>query len=156
MRAFMTIKFDREVIEDSHYISPGSFEVIAAGKSYSFDFFESSGTIDKQNPKLVHFELRDEDTSTFPEIEELRKHLHEITAFPECYVYTGEPGEDPELIPVAVKKFCIVDYDPNRTVFPKNTEYITCSTIGSRKCPVEIYYSFSKKLLASCKSFPQE
>ena len=149
MRCYMTIEFDRPVIAGNHYISPGSYEVIADGKNYRFDFNESSGYIDQNNPKLVHFELRDEDDITFPEINILRKKLHKITEFVECYVYVGETEEDPEINPVAVKTFCITVHRPG-TRKPNNTKFIRCE-----KNMDEIAYIFTKELLKTCVNFPQ-
>lgn len=157
MRAYVTLQFDRPVIKNYHYISPGSYEVIAAGKNYQFDFNECESYgyswIDGKDSTLVHFELRDEDYDTFPEIKELREHLHEITEIVECYVYTGEVNKDQDINVVAIKEFSILDYNPNRTEFPEDTEFIVCKSPDESRSPKEILYSFTNKLLSTCACF---
>jgi hypothetical protein len=127
MRAYITLQMDRPIDSDKHYISPGGYEVMAGGKNYQFDFNESYGSIDKERPDVISFELRDEDYDSFPDIKELREHLHEITELVECYVYTGENGE-PEINPLKILSFCISDSGTGkRSNLPESTEYITCT-----------------------------
>ena len=112
MRAYLSIKMDRPIISGIHYISPGGYEVTANGKTYCFDFNESYGSIDKNDSSIIHFELRDEDYSTFPEIMELRRNLRKITMINEVYMYTGELN-DPEIYPVKLLNFTIEDINSN-------------------------------------------
>lgn len=122
MRMIMSVEFDRSATRE-HYISPGGYEVIAAGKNYQFDFLESIGMIDKKNPKVIHFECNYADLDSFPEMEELKKHLHEITDFIEFYVYTGE-YDDPEIIPVKAMAVCIETTDAEYIVPETETDFI--------------------------------
>lgn len=150
MRAYLTLQFDRPVIKNYHYISPGGYEVKAANQKYQFDFNESYGYIDDKDPTIVHFELRDEDYASFPEIEELRHHLHEIDEIIECYIYTGEINEDPEIHVVAIKEFVISDHNPDQMELPNSTEFVKCTSSDERTLTSEITYTFTDKLLSTC------
>lgn len=149
MRAYVTFKFDRAVKKDYHYLSPGGFEVVAGSKDYQFDFLESVGIIDNENPTLVHFELWDLDTDSFPESKELRNHLHEITELKECYCYTGE-SNDPEINCIGVEKFAIIDYGKGQKSAQENTKFINICCVNKNDfwC---FSYEFSRNLLKTCK-----
>lgn len=149
MRAYLSVMFDRPVVSGRHYISPGGYEVRTKdGKTYQFDFNESNGGIDDKNPAILHFELRDEDDDTFPLIQELRHHIHEVTEFTECYMYTGEPDEE-EIYPVRILEFVIEDYQTEFADIPKSTEFVTVRA-DKDKDGCLYTYIFTKKLLNTC------
>ena len=146
MRAYITIQMDRPILKDEHYISIGGYQVTANNKQYSFDFNEYYGYIDKDNPDIIHFRLRDEDYDTFPEIKELRDHLHEITNIDEFYIYTGETYE-PEIIPVKLLEFIIIDSNIKcKEDYPQDSEFVNCKVESNA-----IIYTFTEKLLNTCK-----
>lgn len=152
MRAYLSLKMDRPIDLDAHYISPGGYHVIAGEKEYGFDFNLSFGNIDDDDPTVIHFELRDADTDTFPEIGEMRKHLHEVNKFDECYVYTGEQGE-PEIHPVKILEFIIEDSGEGKRECPPDSEFVTCNMVTDDDGYI-ITYTFTEKLLGTVEDFP--
>lgn len=133
MKAHMIIEFDRPVIEDYHYIMLGGYEVVAAGKSYQFDFLDTYGCIDHMHPKCVVFQEGTADLESFPEMVELKKHLHEITAVNEFFVYTGE-NTDPEINPVMVRNFLIETLDEEGIIPETETDFIITKRCGDFVC----------------------
>lgn len=102
-----TMKMDRAIDKDKHYISPGGYE--CNGKC--FDFNESAGYIDEEKPDHVRFELRDYDDSLGEEDKETLVTPRDIKkGFEEFYVYTGEENA-PEINPVEVTDFEFEFYD---------------------------------------------
>lgn len=98
-RMVMDIKFDRKIDSNKHYISPGGHSFKCKGKTYSFDFMDYVGNVDKDDPTILHAEVDhlDKDYST-----DLSKfNSKKIEAIEEFYIYTGEE-EDPEINPVEV------------------------------------------------------
>lgn len=120
MRMYLTTEFDRPVDKNKHYLSPGGYEAVINEKAFGFDFNESSGTIDKENPAVVHWKLRDLDTESFPESEILEKHADEISAITECFVYTGEDDE-PEIY---LKKVLSMAFDIDGRLIEIPTEIL--------------------------------
>lgn len=87
MRLSLSILFDRPMNQYHNIPSPGGYEVKTAdGNTYGFDFNESAGGISSENPRVVEWLLRDEDLTTFPEIQELRTKLPSIREITECYL----------------------------------------------------------------------
>lgn len=126
MQAKISIKMDRPYESGKHYLDVGGFEVVAGGKNYSFDFKDSELYVRDGDPSIIDWYLRNEDKGEFPETEELRKHLHEITEIVEAFVYTGEKGE-PEIHPKELLSFRITDSGAGkRTSFPKSTKNVKC------------------------------
>lgn len=150
MKAYITIKMDRPIERDRHYISPGGYAVTAAGKYYEFDFCESYGWIDENDNTIIHFELRSEDMDEFPQIEELRKHLNEITEINECFVYTGEDG-DPEIAPIELIEFIIVDSGIEELEKDLESSDLVKCTVHKTNNDWTIDYELTDKLLKSYK-----
>jgi hypothetical protein len=149
MRAYISILFDRP-IKTSDYISPGGYEVEVKGKRYQFDFNESCGGVDENNPCIASFELRDEDRVSFSEIDQFRQHIHEIDKITECYVYTGENVND-TLKPIKLLSFSISDSGMEYRKNPESTEFVTCETYNG---DIGITtFTFTRKLLDTCESF---
>ena len=150
MKAYIDIKFDREIDKDVHYISPGGYEVNEGDKTYAFDFNEFEGVIDKNDATILHCYLRDEDIDSYPDIEELKKHFAEITELTECFVYTGEDG-DPEIVPTRVEAFAIESWCLDVKTIPADTEFVTCKKVSEVLWDEVLYpvvqYSFTRKLL---------
>ena len=94
MRMYISLLMDRPIDKEKHYISPGGYEFNFNGKNISFDFCMSSGTICK-NPRMIEFELRELDLTTFPESEKLlnKSCLKNVRKIEEFYIYTGEDNE---------------------------------------------------------------
>lgn len=151
MRAYISIKMDRPIDKDRHYISPGGYEVKTAdGTSIQFDFNESYGGINKEDPTVVDFELRDEDTDCFPMMKDLLRLLPSVTELVECYIYTGEDGE-PEIRPEKIVGFAIEGWSPDVMEKPEDTEFVTCEVMGKTDGePPIIMYSFTQKLIDTC------
>lgn len=154
MRAYLSVQFDKPIKKDCYYISPGSYAVqTESGTEYLFDFFETEGWTDKENPTIVHFIIKDEDYDTFPDTVEFKKHIHEITRFDECYIHIETNGESSEITPVEVLEFTIKDWVEGKPVKVESTEFVTVreekETGGSA-----LTCTFTKKLLATCEIFP--
>lgn len=102
MRMYATIKFDRKIIPDHHYIVPGGYSMTANGKEYEFDFHSTTTVPVSNNSNLLQCEMRDLDLETFPEaagFESVCNHLEKINEF---FIYTGEKG-DPEIKPIELQ-----------------------------------------------------
>lgn len=117
----ISVKMDRPINPDVHYISPGGYELMFVnGESIAFDFSESYGKIDKADPSVIHFSLFDLDTASFPESKILGKKLllFKVTKIVECYIYTGEDNEDAPINPLEIKEmyFEISHNAPTTTV----------------------------------------
>lgn len=149
MRAMLTVVMDR-AISKKHYISPGGYYVKIKEKKYGFDFNESCGWVDANESNVIHFELKNEDCETFPEINELRKRINMIDAFEECYIYTGEI-EDLEINPINIREFIIEEYNEELRNVPISTEFIKCETFDATSRYIR--YVFTRKLLDTCKFF---
>ena len=149
MRAYIQIKMDRPVDLDKHYLSPGGYEVVIEGKSYGFDFIEATGSISDEDPTVVSFELRDEDRSTFPEIDEMREKIHLIMEFPECYIYTGE-RDDPEINCVKIVSFSIMDSGSGIKQSPESNGFVEIEHFQSKYDWCTIFH-FTDKLLETIK-----
>lgn len=87
MRLYLSIFFDRDMSKYNVAPSPGGYEVRTTdGKTYGFDFHETDGWVDTENPKIMHWRCKDEDIDSFPEIEELRHKLTTIESIEDCYI----------------------------------------------------------------------
>lgn len=144
MRAYLRIQFDRPITEE-HIITPGGYEVVAGGRSYQFDFCSTNWGVDPKAPDTATFYLREEDTESFPEIQELKQHLSEIIRIEECYVHTGE-AEDPGILPVKLLDFVIETASSGKLPVCKDTEEIHHERFSIRKGWI-MQYRFTKKLL---------
>ena len=119
-RMYITLKMDRDIQIPEHYVSVGGYELsFANGESVGFDFYESCGSVDPYDKSVIHFELRDLDTDSFPESEKLVRLLltSKVKELVECYVYTGEERES-EINPSAITEmwFNIVKEDTSTVV----------------------------------------
>lgn len=107
-----TVRFDRKIEKDKHYISPGGYSV--NGKR--FDFCAYEGCIDNEDPTLLHATVHDFDEEFFNESNENAKELTAsdfLQSFDEFYIYTGESNE-PEIIPKEILSLTIYyDYGKN-------------------------------------------
>lgn len=154
MKAYLTLEFDRPIIKDKHCISPGGYEIrVKDGTLYPFDFCEYYGFIDDKDSTTINFELRNEDEDSFPDIQNLKEHIHEIVEFTECSVYTGETDEE-ELRPVKIREFIIQDYQPIVTDMPnikskESTEFIVVK-MDKDNGGILYTYVFTEKLLNTC------
>ena len=95
MRMYASIKFDRIIIPEEHYISPGGYEMKAAGRWYHFDFCDFMGKRDEEDPAVLHCEMRNLDTSTFPESIDFEKVCDQVEEISEFFVFTGEYDDSP-------------------------------------------------------------
>lgn len=125
MRLYIAVKFDSNMADQEILPSPGGFEVTTKnGKSYEFDFYDSEGWVDNKDPNTVCYCLRDEDLSAFPEIEEMREHLGEITKINECYMDTECYEDDFNPKPVKLIEFCIESTIADSKDIPRSTKFI--------------------------------
>ena len=148
MRAYHSLQFDRPVDTKKHYLSPGGYEVEVNGDTYQFDFLETSGNVDNTDPTIVHFLLKELDTDTFPESEEFRAHIHEITKLCECYCYTGE-YDDPPINCIRIVSFTIIDYGNGKREPKSSTPFVDVECFNTESY-WEFTYRFTDKLLKTC------
>ena len=110
-KMFGSLKFDREIDKNKHYFSPGGYEFIFNGQEVMFDFCHYEGSVDKDDPKILHFEVTEPDVDSFPDLKHLEaddfRYLDKITEF---FVYTGEYDET-EINPVAITQLGIEAYN---------------------------------------------
>lgn len=129
IRAYTQLLMDRPIRKGAggHYISPGGYEfTFADGKTYRFDFNESSGTVSNDS-RIVNFELRNFDTSLRPDgtTEDafyrsfFESAHHPVTRINEFFVYTGEYDE-PEIHVKAVNSFLLELVDDTGSICYKN------------------------------------
>lgn len=101
------VVFDK-IITSKHYISPGSYTIESDGKTYKFDFFQSTR---ENNGKIGHFIVTDYDKeySYCEETDEsacltYKDFLH--GRFKEFFIYTGE-CDDPKITPIRVENLIL-------------------------------------------------
>lgn len=100
----MDIKFDRPIDTDKHYISPGGYVFVSEGKVYQFDFMDYEGSVNKDDPTILHAEVYTLDRNYSDDLSKFNSDgLEKIEDF---YIYTGE-GDDPEINPVKVLSLSI-------------------------------------------------
>lgn len=94
----LNILMNRPITEED-YIVPGGFEFTykipkSPAKTFQFDFTNSSGDTNKDNPAIYEAYMENVDYDSFPELEDLDSDmLCNIIDIPELFVYTGEKGE---------------------------------------------------------------
>lgn len=101
---FFDVLFDRNVIRGHHYVSPGGYTFVSGGKSYRFDFLNTEGWIDEDDPRLIHFHVFDFDETYGDPDADLSCGVDKIEDF---YIHTGD-YDDPELNPILVRNLVIV------------------------------------------------
>lgn len=104
------VQFDRPIIADKHYISPGGYAIKKNGKIINFDFTEYAGNISTKDPTILHCEVNDLDKESFPEAEKLTVKDFLLNPWNEFFIYTGE-DEEPEINPVKIKGLTLIFSD---------------------------------------------
>lgn len=99
-----TVTMDRPIEKGKHYLDPGGYEVVINGKTVEFDFENSVGSVDPENPCKITFTTERLDLSCFPEAKMLmdKENVRAISRIEDFYVYTGEKNEDPEINVVSI------------------------------------------------------
>lgn len=116
----LSILMNRPITE-SDYISPGGFEFTykiprQLAKTIQFDFTNSSGSVNKDNPAAYEAYMEHADYDAFPELNNLDSDaLWNIIDIPELFVFTGEKGET-DLAPVKALSCSITATLENGTV----------------------------------------
>ncbi len=89
------IRFNRKLTKED-YVIPGGYEMVFFGRSVQFDFQDYCGTIDNDDPTVLHCEM---EHPIFFEFEDFRTitdlDLYNISEVIECYVYIGEECNPP-------------------------------------------------------------
>lgn len=144
IRALISIKMDRPINPDSHYISPGGYAVKTKNKLVDFDFEDYQGTIDANDPSILHCELKNfySDNGGCDNKDFVFKILPYVTSIVDCFVYTGEPGKDPEINVEKLLSFTLIsEYDDGFKA--KSTEWLDI-----RIYPDEMQFKFTDKAIA--------
>lgn len=88
---YADVQFSRYINKETDYISPGAFEIESNGRRYSFDFEDYDGTIDKEDPSVLHIHLEYPDEECFKDLADITENtLRGITKFTEFFIYIGE------------------------------------------------------------------
>ena len=118
MKLEVTIKFDREIVPDKYYISPGSCEMtFDNGVTTRFDFMDTIGAICEYDNTQALFECSGLDTESFPESEFLKTFNGSVTKIGEVFIYTGE-DDDPEINPVELVEMRLINDNEEVISFP--------------------------------------
>ena len=92
----MDIRFNRKLTK-ADYVVPGGYEMVFGGRIISFDFMDCYGSIDDDDPTILHCEMEHPDFSAFEDFRNVSfEDLRNVSEIVECYVYIGEEC-DPEL-----------------------------------------------------------
>lgn len=119
MKLEITIKFDREIVPDKYYISPGSCEMtFNNGITTRFDFMDTVGAICEYDTTQALFECYNLDLESFPESEFLGTFNGSVTKINEVFIYTGD-DEDPEINPVEVVEMRLFNDNDEMITFPE-------------------------------------
>ena len=109
MYAQITLKMDRPIDKNKHYISPGGYEVTLKDSStIAFDFCDSEGYIDELDPSIITFDLHADDYDAFSDMTTLLDRYREIKSLSECYIHTGEHN-DPEINVERIINFTLIE-----------------------------------------------
>ena len=109
----MDIRFNRKLTKND-YVVPGGYEMVFGDRSIQFDFQNYYGSINEDNPTILHCEMEHPDFSSFEEFRSVSADdLRNISEIVECYVYIGDEC-DPELkeIEILAITFWPADGDP--------------------------------------------
>ena len=120
-RMFLTLKMDRLINTDKHFLFPGGYELrFGNGKTVAFDFIESYGNVNKVDKSVVQFELSNLDIASFPEAVKLADYLvgSKVAEIVECYIDIDEEDGNEEINPLAITEmfFLISDGENEITV----------------------------------------
>lgn len=86
----MDIRFNRKLTKDD-YVVPGGYEMVFGDRSIQFDFQNYNGSINEDNPTILHCEMEHPDFSSFEEFRSVSADdLRNISEIVECYVYIGD------------------------------------------------------------------
>ena len=97
----LDIRFNRKLTKDD-YVVPGGYEMVFGDRSIQFDFQNYNGSINEDNPTILHCEMEHPDFSSFEEFRSVSADdLRNISEIVECYVYIGDEC-DPELKEVEI------------------------------------------------------
>lgn len=119
MKLEAIIKFDREIVPDKYYISPGGYEMtFSNGVTTRFDFMDTIGAICEYDNTQALFECSELDVDVFPESEFLKTFNGSVTKIEEVFVYTGEE-DDPEINPVEVVEMRLFNDNDEMITFPE-------------------------------------
>lgn len=106
-RLYQSIRFDRPIEKDKHYISPGGYDIRFQAENgeeidIQFDFEDYEGSISDKDPHVLECVQKNPDYSVFSEIYYITEYmLRHIVSVSEWFIYTGEDDE-PEIIPVEI------------------------------------------------------
>ena len=109
----MDIRFNRKLTK-ADYVVPGGYEMVFGDRRIQFDFQNYYGSINEDNPTILHCEMEHPDFSSFEEFRSVSADdLRNISEIVECYVYIGDEC-DPELkeIEILAVTFWPADGDP--------------------------------------------
>ena len=97
----MDIRFNRKLTKND-YVVPGGYEMVFGDRSIQFDFQDYYGSINDDNPTVLHCEMEHPDFSSFEDFRSVSADdLRNISEIVECYVYIGDEC-DPELKEVEI------------------------------------------------------
>ena len=95
--------FDHKINKNIHTISPKSYEIKVKGKTIQFDFMDYIGTIDGNNPIILHVKHENLDTVSFMGAQKINATDLMFAIFTEFGIDVYAENESDIIIPTTVK-----------------------------------------------------
>lgn len=107
-RLYQRIRFNRPVVKDKDYVSPGGYELEMEKENgekvvVSFDFEDYEGGNSEEDPTVIEVMQKNPDYSAFEELNQVTDYmLRHVTRCVEWFIYTGEKCENEDFHPVEI------------------------------------------------------
>lgn len=107
-RLYQNIRFNRPIVKDKDYFSPGGYELEMEKESgervsISFDFEDFEGGVSTDDPTIVESMQKNPDYREYEELNQVTPYmLRHITKCMEWFIYTGEACENEDFHPVEI------------------------------------------------------
>ena len=113
-KAICLVRMNRPVRKKELTFSPGGFYIKDKSREeHGFDFLDSSGSVQEDDPYVVIWEMEHPFLECFPGMGNIR--TGEIAALIECYLETGRD----DLFPVEMVSLCVTDTESGDFLFPR-------------------------------------
>ena len=122
---YQDIKFDRPIDPKETFVSPGGYEIVCrmpdrSDKTVHFDFEDYAGSIDDNDPTVLHCEQRHPDGDVFPDVAIITADmLQNVVGIEDWYIHVEQDDDQPVPEPVKIDAlFDIVNPDGTVTTAP--------------------------------------
>lgn len=98
-RLYQSVRFNRPVNKQKDFMSPGGYvlrvkDEDGSEKTVTFDFEDYEGSVDKDNPSVIHCVQKNPDYSCYEDLNIVNEHmLRNIVSVEDWFIYTGEPED---------------------------------------------------------------